>query len=62
MNGMERELFEIMIEDQTLAALAIETIDPGWLISETSRQLFQLYRELELEGYQLDFATVMNAI
>ncbi len=61
MNGMERELFEIMIEDQTLAALAIETIDPAWLISETSRQLFQLYRELELEGYQLDFATVMNA-
>lgn len=60
MNGMERELFEIMIEDQTLAALAIETIDPAWLHSETSRQLFQLYRELELQGYQLDFATVMN--
>jgi DNA primase len=62
LNGMERELFEIMIEQPELAAMALEAIDPAWLQSDTARMLLATYRDLDLEGRDLDFATVLMAM
>ncbi len=61
-SGMERELFEIMIEQPDLAALALEQVDQAWLQSNTARMLLATYRDLELEGHELDFDSVMMAI
>lgn len=62
LNGMERELFEIMIEQPELAAMALEAIDAAWLQSDTARMLLAIYRDLDLEGRDLDFNTVLMAM
>jgi DNA primase len=62
LTGVERELFEIIIEDHQLAALALEQVDSAWMQSDTARMLFTLYRDLELEGKDLDFDTVLTAV
>lgn len=62
LNGVERELFEIMIEQPELAAMALEAIDPAWLQSDTARLLLAVYRDLEIEGRDLEFNSVMMAI
>jgi len=61
-SGIDRELFEIMIEYPDAAARAIEAIDPDWLFSSTSRMLMRAYRDLELHGHELDLQSLMLAI
>jgi DNA primase len=60
--GIDRELFEIMIEYPEAAAQAIELVDPQWLISGTARMLMRVYQDLELQGRELDMQTLMLAI
>jgi hypothetical protein len=60
--GIDRELFEIMIEYPDAAAQAIELVDPQWLISGTARMLMRVYQDLELQGRELDMQTLMLAI
>ncbi len=62
LNGVERELFEIMIEQPELAATALEQIDAAWLQTETARLLLAVYRDLEIEGHSLDFDSVLVAL
>ncbi len=62
LTGVERELFEIMIEEPEVAAMALEQIESGWLHSETARMLLAVYRDLELHGRELDFNSVLMAI
>jgi len=57
--GIDRELFEIMIEYPDAAAQAIETIDPEWLFSSTARMLMRIYQDLELQGRELDLSSLM---
>jgi DNA primase len=60
--GIDRELFEIMIEYPDAAAQAIEAIDPQWLFSATSRMLMRAYSELEMRGHNLDLQSLMLAV
>jgi len=62
MTGVERELLEIMVEQPDIAAIALENVDPSWLASDTSRQLFSIYRNLDINGGDLTFASVLGAI
>lgn len=62
LSGVERELFEIMIEQPELAAMALENVDAAWLQTDTAKLLLAVYRDLELEGRDLDFNSVLNAI
>lgn len=59
LGGIDRELFETLIESPALAAIAIETIDPDWLESYTAKMLLSAYQELELEGRDLDVDTLL---
>lgn len=60
--GIDRELFEIMIEYPGAAAQAIEAIDPQWLFSSTSRVLMRAYSDLELQGHELDLQSLLLAV
>lgn len=60
--GIDRELFEIMIEHPLQAAQVIEQIDPMWLHSSSARSLMQVYQDLELEGRDLDLNSVLMMI
>jgi DNA primase len=60
--GIDRELFEIMIEHPLQAAQVIEQIDPMWLHSSGARTLMQVYQDLELEGRDLDLNSVLMMI
>ncbi len=60
--GIDRELFEIMIEFPAAAAEAIESVDPAWLVSDTSRELLRIYQDLEMAGRDLDLSTVLLAV
>ena len=60
--GIDRELFEIMIEYPNAAAQAIEAIDPEWLFSSTSRMLMRAYSDLELQGHELDLQSLLLVI
>lgn len=60
--GIDRELFEIMIEYPEAAAHAIEAIDPQWLHSQTARLLMRAYQDLELAGHELDLSSLLLAL
>ena len=59
LEGIDRELFETLIEAPELAGMAVEAIDPDWLESNTAKMLLSAYQDLELEGRQLDLDTVL---
>lgn len=61
-SGIDRELFEIMIEYPEAAAQIIELIDPAWLLTDSARMLMQVYQDLELHGKELDLATVLLSV
>lgn len=61
-SGIDRELFEIMIEYPEAAAQAIEAIDPEWLFSSTSRMLMRVYSDLEMQGHELDLQSLLLGI
>ncbi len=60
--GIDRELFEILIEQPDMVALALEAIDPQWLQNDTARQLMSVYRDLDLAGHECELSTLMSAI
>ncbi|MEM9589413.1 MAG: DNA primase, partial [Planctomycetota bacterium] len=57
--GIDRELFETLIENPELAAMAVEAIDPDWLETTTAKMLLSVYQDLELNGRELDWASVL---
>ena len=59
--AVERELFEILVLHPELIPFALERFPMSALSSETSRMLWQTYMDLELEGYALDFGSIMSA-
>ncbi len=59
--GMDREFIELLIEDPKLASVAVESIDPSWLETETARVIFSFFQELDLAGQTLDVQSVLLA-
>ncbi|EKK00989.1 DNA primase [Rhodopirellula baltica SH28] len=57
--GVDRELFEILIESPEVAAMAVEAIDPSWLHSNTAKMLLSAYQDLDLQGRDLDVDSVL---
>jgi DNA primase len=62
LEGIDRELFETLIEAPQLAAMAVEAIDPDWFESVTAKMLMSAYQDLELEGRALDLSNVLLLI
>lgn len=54
MTGIDRELFEALIESPELAGMAVEAIDPDWLESNSAKMLLSAYQDLDFEGHELD--------
>ena len=57
--GLERDLFETLIESPELAATAVEAIDPNWFETITAKMLLSAYQDLELEGHNLEIDSVL---
>ncbi|MEM9365430.1 MAG: DNA primase [Planctomycetota bacterium] len=62
LTGIDRELFEVLIESPAIAATAVEAIDPQWLDSDMGRMLFSAYQDLELAGRELDVDSLLTLI
>ncbi len=60
--GMDRQLFEALIESPELAGMAVEAIDPEWLDSITAKMLLSAYQDLDLAGRELDIDSLLLAI
>jgi DNA primase len=60
--GMDRQLFEVLIESPELAAMAVEAIDPEWLDSITAKMLLSVYQDLDLAGRELRIDSLLLAI
>lgn len=61
-SGIDRELFEMLIEKPDLVPAAVESIDPAWLHGTLARMLLSAYQDLELDGRNLDVETVLLVI
>lgn len=57
--GLERDLFETLIENPELAAMAVEAIDPHWFETTTAKMLLSAYQDLDLAGHSLDADAVL---
>lgn len=57
--GLDRELFETLIENPELAATAVEAIDPNWLEGMAAKMLLSAYQDLDLNGHSLDIDSVL---
>ncbi len=57
--GLERDLFETLIENPELAATAVEAIDPDWFETATAKMLLSAYQDLDLAGHSLDVDSVL---
>lgn len=57
--GLERDLFETLIENPELAATAVEAIDPDWFETTTAKMLLSAYQDLDLAGHSLDIDSVL---
>lgn len=57
--GLDRELFETLIENPELAATAVEAIDPTWLEGMAAKMLLSAYQDLDLNGHSLDIDSVL---
>ena len=51
--GIDRELFETLIESPSLVAMAVEAVDPSWLKTPTAKMLLDAYQRMEMEGLEL---------
>ncbi len=60
--GMDRQLFEALIESPELAGMAVEAIDPEWLDSITAKMLLSAYQDLDLAGRELHIDSLLLAI
>ncbi len=59
---IDRELFEILVLHAELVPFALERFPMVSLVSDAARHLWQTYMDLELEGYSLDFSSMLSAI
>jgi DNA primase len=59
---IDRELLEILVLHAELVPFALERFPLTALVSEPARQLWQAYMDLELQGYSLDFSSILSAI
>ena len=57
--GVDRELFELLIESPELAATAVESIDPALLDTITAKMLLSAYQDLDLAGREMDTDNLM---
>jgi DNA primase len=62
LSGIDRDLFETLIENPDLAAMAVEAIDPDWFDSMTAKMLLSAYQDLDLAGHALDADSLMLMI
>lgn len=62
LTGIDRDLFEALIENPDLAAMAVEAIDPDWFESTTARMMLSAYQDLDLAGRNLDCDTLLLLI
>lgn len=53
LSGVDRELFETLLESPEVAAMAIEAVDADWLQSTTAKMLLSAYQTLDLDGHDL---------
>ena len=59
MTGLERDLFETLIENPELASMAVEAIDVEWLEGMAAKMLLTAYQDLELDGHCLDVDSIL---
>jgi len=59
MRGLERDLFETLIENPELANMAVEAIDVQWLEGMAAKMLLTAYQDLELDGHCLDADSIL---
>ena len=59
MTGLERDLFETLIENPELANMAVEAIDVQWLDGMAAKMLLTAYQDLELQGHSLDVDSIL---
>lgn len=59
LTGIDRDLFETLIENPELAAMAVEAIDPDWFETTTATMLLSAYQDLDLAGHSLDVDSVL---
>lgn len=62
LEGVDRELFELLIEDPHLAGQAVEAIDPSWLSSDTAREILAAYQRIEFEGGSFESENLLLAV
>jgi len=62
LTGIDRELFETLLESPDVAAMAIEAIDPQWLTSTTAKMLLSAYQDLDLQARELDADSLITLI
>ncbi|WP_407652645.1 DNA primase [Aporhodopirellula aestuarii] len=62
LTGVDRELFETLLESPEVAAMAIEAIDPDWLQSTTAKMLLSAYQELDLQGHELNADSLLTLL
>ena len=60
--GVDRKLFEALIESPELAGMAVEAIDPDWLETATAKMLLSAYQDLDLAGHSLDVDSLLLLI
>ncbi len=62
LSGVDRELFETLLESPEVAAMALEAIDPEWLQSTTAKMLLSAYQELDLQGRELTSESLLTLL
>ena len=58
----ERELLEILLQDESQLKFAVENISPGQFATETARSLYEVYCECFYSGRPADFANIMTQL
>ncbi|MEM6978029.1 MAG: DNA primase [Planctomycetota bacterium] len=62
LSGIDRQLFETLLESPDVAAMAVEAIDAQWLHSTTAKMLLSAYQTLDLQGHDLDAEHLLTLI
>ncbi len=62
LTGIDRELFETLIEQPELAGMAVESIDPDSFESMTAKMLLSAYQDLDIAGHPLDVDSLLLLI
>lgn len=60
--GIDRELFETLIECPELAGMAVEAIDADWLQTNSAKMLLSAYQDLDLAGHELTTESLLLMI